>query len=97
MGNSSLDKARTFVEGFWSTVVQVNRNKATGILEFELNEMENLFVILLLGSFIGLPSPPAAMAMELMPYMEREIRLMVSRADFAQDPLGAIMGMLNVD
>ena len=97
MGKGSLQKALTFVEDFWKVVVQVHRNKATGVLEFELNEMENLFVVLLLGSFIGLPSPPAAMAMELMPFMEREIRLMVSRADFAQDPLGSIMGMLNVD
>lgn len=97
MGNGTLNRARFFVEEFWKTVVQVHRSKATGMLEFELNEMENLFVILLMGSFIGLPSPPAAMAMELMPFMEQEIRLMVSRADFAQDPLGAIMGMLNVD
>jgi hypothetical protein len=97
MGKSTLNKALGFVEDFWNVVVQVHRDKATGMLEFELNEMENLFVLLLMGSFIGMPSPPAAMAMELMPYMEEEIRLMVSRADFAQDPLGAVMGMLNVD
>jgi hypothetical protein len=97
MKNGTLRKTLSFVDEFWRTVVQVHRDKATGMLEFELNEMENMFVILLLGSFIGLPSPPAAMAMELLPFMENEIRLMVSRADFAQDPLGSIMGMLNVD
>ncbi|MBP7495242.1 MAG: hypothetical protein KA771_07085 [Spirochaetales bacterium] len=84
-------------EGFWSTIVQIQRDKATGILEFELNEMENLFVVLLIGSFIGLPSPPAAMAIELLPYLEEELRIMVSRADFAQDPLGSIMGIVNID
>ncbi|MCX7787319.1 MAG: hypothetical protein N2442_06460 [Spirochaetes bacterium] len=84
-------------ETFWETTVQVHRDKATGMLEFELNELENLFVVLIFGSFIGFPSPPAAMAMELLPYLEEELRIMVSRADLAQDPLGAIMGMLNVD
>ncbi|GAB4363968.1 MAG: hypothetical protein Kow009_00590 [Spirochaetales bacterium] len=84
-------------ETFWETAVQVHRDKATGMLEFELNELENLFVVLIFGSFIGLPSPPAAMAMELLPYLEDELRVMVSRADLSQDPLGAIMGMLNID
>ncbi len=84
-------------EKFWETTVQVHRDKATGMLEFELNELENLFVVLIFGSFIGLPAPPAAMAMELLPYLEDELQVMVSRADLAQDPLGAIMGMLNVD
>jgi hypothetical protein len=84
-------------EKFWETTIQVHRDKATGMLEFELNELENLFVVLIFSSFIGLPSPPAAMAMELLPYLEDELRVMVSRADLAQDPLGAVMGMLNVD
>ncbi len=97
MREGVLHKAWDFVRKFWKVVVQVNRDKATDMLEFEVKEMENIFVILLLGSFIGLPSPPAAMAMELLPFMEDEIGLMVSRADFAQDPLGAVMGMLHVD
>ncbi len=82
---------------FWEIAVQVHRDKATGMLEFELKEMENIFVLLLFGSFVGLPSPPSAMALELMPYMEEEIKLMISRADMAQDPLGSLLGMLEVD
>ena len=92
-----IDNIRTFLKIFWETAVQVQRDKATDMLEFELKEMENIFVILLMGSFIGLPSPPAAMALELIPYLEDEIRLMTARADFAQDPLGSLMGMLNID
>ncbi|MFQ3620203.1 MAG: hypothetical protein SNJ78_04555 [Spirochaetales bacterium] len=88
---------RKLWEEFWNTAVQVHRDKATGMLEFELTEMENLFTVLIFGSFIGFPAPPAALAMELLPYIEEELRVMVSRSDFAQDPLGAIMGMLNVD
>jgi hypothetical protein len=75
----------------------VNRIKATDMLIFEVNEMENLFTILLFGSFMGLPAPPAAMAIELLPYMEKELRLMVSRADFAKDAICSIMDLLHVD
>lgn len=78
-------------------VAQVQRSKASGMLEFELKELENLFMLLLLGSLVGVPSPPAAMAMELLPYLEDELRLMLARADFAQDPLGALMGILEID
>ena len=94
---NTLEKAQKAVDIFWKTFIQVQRDKATGMLEFELKELENIFVILLLGSFVGLPSPPAAMSLELMPYLEQEIRIMVVRADFAQDPLGALLGMLEID
>ncbi|ADK82072.1 hypothetical protein [Sediminispirochaeta smaragdinae] len=81
----------------WGVAGQVQRDKATSMLEFELKELENIFVMLLFGSFVGLPTPPTAMAFELMPYMEEEIKLMISRADLAQDPLGNLLGMLEID
>ncbi|MDR1931859.1 MAG: hypothetical protein LBQ57_03440 [Spirochaetales bacterium] len=78
-------------------ITEINRTKATDMMSFEVNEMENLFAILLFGSFMGLPAPPAAMAIELLPYMENELRLMVSRADFAQDAIASVMDILHVD
>jgi hypothetical protein len=67
------------------------------MLSFEVNEMENLFTMLLFGSFVGLPAPPAAIAIELLPYMENELRLMISRADFSKDAIASVMDMLHVD
>lgn len=87
----------SFIRAAASTVAQVNREKAVDVLEFELKELENIFSLLILGGFVGLPSPPAPIALELLPSMEREIAIMLSRADFAQDPLGALMGLLSVD
>jgi hypothetical protein len=78
-------------------ITAVNRIKATDMLIFEVNEMENLFTILLFGSFVGLPAPPAVMAIEILPYMENELRLMISRADFSKDALASVMDMLHVD
>ena len=92
-----LKRLAGFLKSFWSIAAQVQRDKATGILEFELKELENIFVLLLFGSFVGMPTPPTAMAFELMPYMEEEIKLMISRADLAPDPLGNLLGMLEID
>lgn len=76
---------------------QVNREKAVEMLEFELKELENIFALLILGGFVGLPSPPAPIALELFPSMERELRIMLSRADFAQDALAPLAGLLQID
>ncbi|MCX7655682.1 MAG: hypothetical protein N2Z76_04060 [Treponemataceae bacterium] len=78
-------------------ITHIQREKATAILEFEVKELQNLFSLLLLGGFVGLPAPPTAITLELLPLMEAELATMTSRADFAQDPLGALIGMLNVD
>ena len=78
-------------------VRQINRDKATGMLEFELKELENIFLLLIVGGFVGLPSPPAPVAIELLPYLEKELGIMLSRSDFSADPLGALMGMLEMD
>ncbi len=79
------------------TLVQMNREKATGMLDFELKELENIFTLLILGGFAGLPSPSSPIAVELLPYMEKELIVLLARADLAQDPLGVLMGMLEID
>ena len=76
---------------------QINRERAVGMIEFELKELENIFALLILGGFVGMPSPPRPIAIELLPFLERELAIMLSRSDLAQDPLGALMGILEVD
>lgn len=90
---SMLSKFRFFVK----TIRQVNREKASGMIEFELKELENIFSLLVLGGFVGMPSPPVPIAIELLPYMERELTIMLARTDMAHDPLGSLMGFLEVD
>lgn len=86
-----------FLKEAYYVIRQVHRDKATGMLEFELKEMENVFMLMIIGGFVGLPSPPAPIALELLPYMEKEIAIMLSRSDLSSDPLGALMGMLEID
>jgi len=88
-----VDKAKAAL----GIVRQVNRERATEMIEFELKELENIFTLLIMGGFVGMPAPPAPIAMELLPLLEREMNIMLSRSDFAQDPLGAMMGLLEID
>ncbi len=92
-----MDKLLRKLKRAWQIMGQVNRERAVGMLEFELKELENIFTLLILGGFVGMPSPPAPIAIELLPLLEREMAVMLSRSDLAQDPLGALMGVLDVD
>jgi len=75
---------------------QINRERATGLIEFEEKELENIFALLILGGFAGLPSPPSPIAIELLPYMEKELIMLLSRTDLAQDPIGVLAGMFEM-
>ncbi len=75
---------------FLEDAKSVNAAKATGILEYEISELENIFALLLFGSFIGLPSPPAHITLQLMPYMEHELSIMFEKIQTAHDPLGEL-------
>lgn len=75
-------------------LAQVDRDKATGLLEFELLELENIFALLVLGSFIGLPAPPVHLTLQLLPHMERELQLMLERVSVAHDGLAEVVSVL---
>jgi len=44
-----------------------------------------------------LPAPPGFLAVELLPYMEREIQVLHRRAEDAGDMLAEIAGTLGID
>lgn len=76
---------------------EVARGKAVDSLESELEEMENIFGVLVLGSFIGMPSPPMQVSLDLMPLMEREMILMMQKVDTANEPLGELFSVFDID
>jgi hypothetical protein len=64
-----------------------SRNKAIGDLEWEIREMQHIFAVLTLGSFIGLPSTPLPIAFELLPDMEAEFAILLAKINTADSPL----------
>lgn len=74
-----------------------HRDRVSSLTGFEVKELENIFALLLLGSFIGLPAPPSFLAVELMPFMERELKVLNRRAQDAGDMLAEMAGTMGID
>lgn len=74
-----------------------HRQRAAALTCVEERELQNIFALLLLGSFVGLPAPPTFLAVELLPFMQKEIHILSRRAEDAPDMLAVLMGSLGVD
>ena len=75
---------------------RVARGKAVETLEAELEEMENVFSLLVLGAFVGLPSPPAQISLDLMPHMEQELIKMTQQVDTAVTPISRLFSTFDI-
>ncbi len=93
MGSSLFDH----IGRFFSNVGTAQREKAIALTCVELNELENIFALLLLGSFVGFPAPPSFLSVELLPFLEREMAVLHQRAGDASDMLAEMVGTLGID
>jgi hypothetical protein len=76
---------------------RTQRDKAAELTKYELRELENIFVLLTIGSFVGLPAPPSFVSIELLPYLEHELEVLNERAKNSSDALAELMGNLDID
>jgi hypothetical protein len=86
-----------FCRQIFSDISIAQRESLVSLTCLEAQEMENIFALLLLGSFVGMPSPPSFLSVELLPFMEREIQVLHRRAEDAGDMLAEIAGTLGID
>lgn len=89
-----LKKLLSTVVEFFHDMGTVNRENATRIIEYEIEEMEHIFALLLFGSFTGMPSPPVHITLQLLPLMEKELELMFTKVATAHDALAEITEVL---
>jgi hypothetical protein len=87
-----IQKLSSFFKNFDSA----SKNKAIDIMEFELGEMENIFALLVLGAFIGFPSPPMQITLDLLPDMEKHFLMMLNKVDTAESPLSDLLSAFDV-
>lgn len=88
---------REKIARFWRAANEVARSKAVDAIEHEVEELENILALLVLGVFVGIPSPPVQITMELMPEMEHELCIMLDKVTTAHDPLGELFSVLDID
>ena len=87
----------SFFRQFFSRFHASHREDAVALTIVEAQELENIFALLLLGSFVGFPSPPTFLAVELLPFMEREFKILNQRAEDAGDMLAEMCGTIGID
>jgi len=91
-----MDKLIVFLRRKFQFLNNLTRRQATGILEWERSELENIFSLLVLGSFIGLPGTPTQITLELLPYMEKDLIRMVNKVQTASGPVSELFSNLSV-
>jgi len=85
----TLRKALTIVNNLFKA-------KSIEYIYVELRELENVFTLIVLGSFIGLPSPPTTISLRLLPYMAREIIISTSVSSRLSDMLAEMAGLFEI-
>ncbi|MCK5836096.1 MAG: hypothetical protein KAH09_02425 [Desulfobacula sp.] len=81
---------------FWQVADEVARDKAVGTIEAELEELEYIFAVLVQGTFIGMPSPPVQICMDLLPLMEKDLILLLERVDTTNEPLSRLFSVFDI-
>ncbi len=92
-----LQIIRHKLKALWQIADQTTRGNAVDTLEHEIEELTHIFALLVLGTMVGIPSPPAQITLDLMPEMETELRLMLDKVTTAHDPLGELFSVLGID
>lgn len=91
-----LERIKTRIIDYWQVADEVARSKAVGTIEAELEELEYIFALLVQGTFIGMPSPPVQICMDLLPMMEKDLILLLERVDTANEPLSRLFSVFDI-
>ena len=75
---------------------EIMKKNASGIVEAELGELENIFAMLLFGGVAGVPLAPSALSLELLPYLGHELEVMSDRTFDLDDMLCRIASMMSI-
>ena len=95
--NAIIRTMKDKIVGAWKMADGILRGKAVDTIEFELEELYHVFGILVLGSYVGIPSPPMQISLDLMPFMEKELILMMKKVDTANEPISDLFSVLDID
>ena len=91
-----LERVKARITEIWQVADEVARSKAVGTIEAELEELEYIFALLVQGTFIGMPSPPVQICMDLLPLMEKDLILLLERVDTSNEPLSRLFSVFDI-
>jgi len=73
------------------------KEDSTSFIRKQLEEEENIFALITMGIFSGIPSPPTGIVLRILPHMSREISIMIKRSANLDDVFSVLMGTFDVD
>ncbi len=82
---------------FLITVEKGMRETSVSLIEHELMEDENVFALITMSMFTGLPSPPTGVILRILPYMEREVQIMTKRSAELDDVFAQTLSHFDID
>ncbi|MGB9832092.1 MULTISPECIES: hypothetical protein [Caldisericum] len=82
---------------FFKGIDTAMRESALSLIEHELREEENVFALITMSMFSGLPSPPTGVILRILPYMEREIQIMVKKSSELDDVFANTLSHFDID
>lgn len=91
-----LKNIKNHIKSIWQKYASFSRAKAVHTLEWETAELEHIFSITTLGVFIGLPAPPMQITFDLLPDMENDLALLISKMDTSNAPLSDLFSVLDM-
>jgi hypothetical protein len=89
-----IKRLGTTVKEFLTGIHIAAMYKATAQIEYEIKEMENSFALMLFGNFVGLPSPPMPLALDLLPVMADDLDRMLLRSSQTGNGLSELASIM---
>lgn len=85
------------LKNFFRSLDTSMKERATSFIEDELREQENVFALITMSMFSGLPSPPTGVILRILPYMEREIQIMTKKSADLDDAFAQTLSHFDID
>jgi len=79
---------------FFKGIYRANVENSVSALQLEYNELNYVFLVTLLGSFVGLETAPPLLSLELLEAVRNDLRYMASRAVRERDVFADVMSSL---
>jgi hypothetical protein len=79
---------------FFRGMYQANVENSVSALQLEYNELNYTFLVVLMGSFVGIKTVPPLLSLELLEAVKDELKYMASRAAREKDVFADFMASL---
>ncbi|MCS7106687.1 MAG: hypothetical protein NZ902_01070 [Acidilobaceae archaeon] len=82
------------IVAFLRSVERAMREESVHAIEQELKELESAFLLMILGSFVGVRTMTPLLSLELLEGLQEEVELLRERAFKGEDVIGEVASAL---